>query len=175
MGNRICLCFPKIYLISIRISYWLPQSGNGTALRQGAPDMSNNAKHIKMPPRKQRRNVLQKKRMLDALDVGYIDKNDKKIAFTSKFIEMLEILHLGIATKTPIIFEGGSGQGKKKAIEYFSNALGLNVLNIAISNLTKVEDLLTKVNIESDSNNKADRFNNVWDTIGFSKALMPNQ
>ena len=75
--------------------------------------------------------------------------NDKKIAFTSKFVEMLEILHLGIATKTPIIFEGGSGQGKKKAIEYFANALGLNILNIAISNLTKVEDLLTKVNVET--------------------------
>lgn len=42
--------------------------------------------------------------------------NDKAIAFTSKFIEMLEILHLGIATKTPVILEGGSGQGKKKQL-----------------------------------------------------------
>ena len=75
--------------------------------------------------------------------------NDKTIAFTPKFIEMLEILHLGIATKTPVILEGGSGQGKKRAIEYIANALGLNILNIAISNLTKVEDLLTKINIET--------------------------
>ena len=75
--------------------------------------------------------------------------NDKKIAFTPKFVEMLEILHLGLATQTPVILEGNSGQGKKKAIEYIAKNLGLNILNIAISNLTKVEDLLTKVSIET--------------------------
>ena len=32
--------------------------------------------------------------------------NDKKIAFTPKFVEMLEILHLGLATQTPVILEG---------------------------------------------------------------------
>ena len=78
-----------------------------------------------------------------------MDLNDKRIAFTPKFIEILEILHLGIATKTPVILEGSSGQGKKKAIEYIASKLSLNIFNIALSNLTKVKDLLTKVNIEN--------------------------
>lgn len=74
-------------------------------------------------------------------DAKYIDK---PLAFNPMFSEMLDILHLGILTNTPVIFEGMPGQGKQTAINYIAELLGFQITNIIISRSTKVEDFLGK-------------------------------
>ena len=54
-----------------------------------------------------------------------IDKNTKikkknhysNLIFTNKIKEIIDAIHFSLSTKTPLILEGGSGQGKKSAIE----------------------------------------------------------
>ena len=81
-----------------------------------------------------------------------IKKNEPGIAFTNQFIEMIDTILFGLSTSTPVILEGNYGQGKKTAINYIANKLGLEVINIVISNSTKVEDLLCKTVIDKDEN-----------------------
>jgi len=75
------------------------------------------------------------------------------IAFIPMFTEMVDIIHLGIAIKIPVIFEGPPGQGKQTAIKYIADYLGFNIINIIISRSTKVDDLLGKLTISRDENN----------------------
>ena len=83
---------------------------------------------------------------------GDIQTNEKGIAFTNQFIEMIDTILFGLSTSTPVILEGNYGQGKKTAIYYVANKLGLEVINIVISNSTKVEDLLCKTVIDKNEN-----------------------
>lgn len=71
-----------------------------------------------------------------------IKNNEPGIAFTNQFIEITDTILFGLSTSIPVILEGNYGQGKKTAINYIANKLGLEVINIVISNSTKVEDLL---------------------------------
>ena len=50
------------------------------------------------------------------------DEEYNNIAFTQEFNEMVDLLHFGICTGTPIIMEGFPGQGKQKVINYISHA-----------------------------------------------------
>jgi len=79
-----------------------------------------------------------------------IKDNEPGIAFTDQFIEIIDTILFGLSTYTPVILEGNYGQGKKTAINYIANKLGLEVINIVISNSTKVEDLLCKTIIDKD-------------------------
>ena len=82
----------------------------------------------------------------------YIQEIDKDIAFTTQFNEMLEIIHFGLVNNVPVILEGMPGQGKQTCINYISEMLGYEVVNIMISQSTKVEDLLGKNVITKDKN-----------------------
>ena len=73
---------------------------------------------------------------------------DYNIYFTKKFAELCDVLYFSLVTRTPIILEGESGIGKQTAINYIAKLLGLEVINIVISNSTKVDDLLLKIIIE---------------------------
>ncbi|KAK8895427.1 hypothetical protein M9Y10_023891 [Tritrichomonas musculus] len=76
-------------------------------------------------------------------------ENDN-ISFTKMFVEMVETIHLGLASNTPVILEGLPGQGKQTAIKLVADTLGYNVINIMISQSTKADDLLGKLNISYD-------------------------
>ena len=82
----------------------------------------------------------------------YTKEIDKDIAFTLQFNEMVEIIHFGLANNVPVILEGMPGQGKQLCINYISEFLGYEVVNIMISQSTKVEDLLGKNIITRDKN-----------------------
>ena len=85
-----------------------------------------------------------------------IFKNEYRIVFTKKFSEMCDLIHFGIVTDTPIIFEGEPGQGKQTAIKYVSNLLGMEIVNIVISKSTKVDDLLLKTIISKRKDGEID-------------------
>ena len=78
-----------------------------------------------------------------------------KPAFTTIFVEMLNIIHLGISLNEPIILEGQIGQGKQTAIKYISELLGLKLLNIQLASSNKEEDLLGKVIVDKDKKTNA--------------------
>ena len=77
---------------------------------------------------------------------------EKDIAYTNQFNEMIEIIHFGLANNVPVILEGMPGQGKQLCINYIAELLGYEVVNIMISQSTKVEDLLGKNIITKDKN-----------------------
>ena len=77
-----------------------------------------------------------------------IEIDDYDIYFTKKFAELCDVLYFSLVTRTPIILEGESGIGKQTAIFYIAKLLGLEIINIVISNSTKVDDLLLKIKIE---------------------------
>ena len=60
---------------------------------------------------------------------------------------MIEIIHFGLVNNVPVILEGIPGQGK-----HISEILGYEVVNIKISQSTKVEDLLGRNIITKDKN-----------------------
>ena len=68
--------------------------------------------------------------------------NINNLAFTKTFTEMVDYIHLGIATNTPVILEGGTGLGKQTAIKYVAYKLNYRILNFIITQSTKIEDLL---------------------------------
>jgi hypothetical protein len=47
--------------------------------------------------------------------------NDGQISFIRKLVDILEILHFGIATKIPMILEGILGQEKKTAAQHITH------------------------------------------------------
>ena len=65
---------------------------------------------------------------------------------------MIEIIHFGLVNNVPVILEGIPGQGKHTCINYISEMLGYEVVNIIISQSTKVEDLLGGNIITKDKN-----------------------
>ena len=83
----------------------------------------------------------------------YAKVKENDIAFTHQFNEMVEIIHFGLVNNVPVILEGMPGQGKHLCINYISELLGYEVINIMISQSTKVEDLLGKNIIKKDKNN----------------------
>ena len=80
---------------------------------------------------------------------SYVDKN---ITFSPQFNEMVEIVHFGLANNIPVILEGKSGQGKHLCINYINELLGYEIVNINISQYTKIEDLLGRKIIKIDKN-----------------------
>ena len=80
--------------------------------------------------------------------------SNMKICFTRNIIEMIDILHLGIFAEIPIIFEGENGMGKNTAIQYVAESLGLEVINIILSQSTNTEQLLGKVQITKNEKNE---------------------
>ena len=46
---------------------------------------------------------------------------------------MIDLIHFGICTGTPLIFEGYSGQGKQTAINYICNLLNYDIENIILT------------------------------------------
>ena len=84
------------------------------------------------------------------------NKNDiekEGIAFTPNFNKMIDLIHFGICTSTPLIFEGFPGQGKKKAINYVSKLMGYEVENIVITSNFTSKDLFKKTIIQNFNNN----------------------
>ena len=82
--------------------------------------------------------------------IGEEIKNEdmNNIAFTKTFTEMVDYIHLGIATNTPVILEGGTGLGKQTAINYVAYKLNYRIINFIITQSTKVEDLLGRNQIK---------------------------
>ena len=76
------------------------------------------------------------------------DINDD-IIFTTKMKSLLDTIHFGISTKTPIVLEGSFGQGKSKAIDYYCKLTGLKPIKIVITKYTKIEDLFGKTIIKT--------------------------
>ena len=66
---------------------------------------------------------------------------------------MIEIIHFGLVNNVPLILEG-----KQLCINYISELLGYEVVNIMISQSTKVEDSLVKNIITKDKNKKLTLF-----------------
>ena len=75
--------------------------------------------------------------------------------FTNIFIEMINIIHLGLSLNAPVVLEGNIGQGKQTAIKYVSELLGLKLLNIQLASSTKEEDLLGKIVVDKDKETNA--------------------
>ena len=69
-------------------------------------------------------------------------------------IDMIDILHLGIYAKIPVIFEGETGQGKQTAIQFVAESLGLEIINVILSQSTNTEDLLGRVKISKNDKNE---------------------
>ena len=78
-----------------------------------------------------------------------VEIREEKIVFTPVFNEMLDLLHFGICTGTPIILEGLPGQGKRKVVNYISEKLNYDVENIVITNNFSVDNLYKKTSLES--------------------------
>jgi MoxR-like ATPase len=89
--------------------------------------------------------------------IRYIKQKYPKImpAFTNTFVEMINIIHLGIYLNEIIVLEGQIGQGKQTAIKYVSEILGLKLLNIQLASSNKEEDLLGKVIVDKDKETNA--------------------
>ena len=80
---------------------------------------------------------------------------ETKPAFTSIFIEMLNVIHLGLSLNSTIILEGQIGQGKTTAIKFLSKLLGFKLLVIQLSSSNKEEDLLGKIIVDKDKKTNA--------------------
>ena len=82
----------------------------------------------------------------------HVEEKEKGIVFTHQFNEMVEIIYFGLANNVPLILEGMPGQGKQLCINYIAELLGYEIINIMISQSTKVEDLLGKNIITKEKN-----------------------
>jgi MoxR-like ATPase len=67
------------------------------------------------------------------------------VVFVYQFLEMVDIIHMGIALHYPVIIQGVSGQGKHTAIEFVAQSLGFRIITICLSKTTSIEDLFYKV------------------------------
>ena len=79
-------------------------------------------------------------------------KEYNNIIFTPEFNEMVDLIHFGICTGTPIILEGTPGQGKQKVINYVGNLLDFDIENIIITDNFSVSELFQNRIIESNNN-----------------------
>ncbi len=71
-------------------------------------------------------------------------KEKSSLVFTHKIKEIIDAIHFGLSSKTPLILEGDYGQGKISAIEYYAKMAKLELVQVHISKSTKVDDLLSK-------------------------------
>ena len=88
---------------------------------------------------------------------------------------MCDLIHFGIVTDTPIIFEGEPEQGKQTAIKYVSDLLGMKIVNIVISKSTKADDLLLKTIISRREDGEIDVKNKkteLYDAIEYKKIII---
>ena len=53
--------------------------------------------------------------------------------FTKPFNKILDSIHFSYLTNYPLIIEGGTGLGKKSAINYFLECLKINKENVVFS------------------------------------------
>ena len=75
------------------------------------------------------------------------DENKIKISnlvFTQKIRELIDVIHFGLSTKSPLILEGEYGEVKLTSIKYYATIANLEIVQIPISKSTKVDDLLCK-------------------------------
>ena len=80
-----------------------------------------------------------------------LNEDINQFAFTKTFIEMVDYIHLGIASNTPVILEGGTGLGKQTAIKYVAYKLNFRIINFIITQSTKIEDLLGRNQIRREN------------------------
>ena len=78
---------------------------------------------------------------------GFPDFQTKK-KFTPLFNKLVDLIHFGICTSTPLILEGNPGQGKQTAINYVCSLLNYEIENIIITKSFSVKDLFKKTIIE---------------------------
>ena len=90
---------------------------------------------------------------------------NKGIFFHKDFSELLDIIHFSIFCKTGLIIEGMDGQGKKTAIKYIASLLGYNILNVYLSESTKIEDIFWNIAFDNDNNNELTMVNIKTDFI----------
>ena len=69
---------------------------------------------------------------------------------------MLDLLHLCICTRTSLIFEGSSGQGKQTAINYISTLLNCHIENIIITKNFTFKDLYKKSIVFTNNNGEVE-------------------
>jgi midasin (ATPase involved in ribosome maturation) len=67
------------------------------------------------------------------------------VAFVRQFLEMIDIVQMGISLHYPVIIQGGSGQGKRTAVQFVAESLGFQVMCVALSSVTSIEDLFCKI------------------------------
>ena len=72
------------------------------------------------------------------------DINDD-IIFTTKMKSLLDTIHFGITTRTPIVLEGSYGQGKLKAIDYYCKLKDLSLLKLSLQNIQRMMIYLGKI------------------------------
>ena len=76
-------------------------------------------------------------------------KMETEKEFTPLFNNLNDLIHFGICTFTPLIFECSSGQGKQSSINYVCDLLNYEIENIVITNTFTVNDLFKKTKIDS--------------------------
>lgn len=69
------------------------------------------------------------------------------VVYTKSFNDLLDLLHMTLTIHNPLILEGPPGQGKHTAINFIANMLNIEIVQIMISQSTKVEDLFGKETI----------------------------
>ena len=84
-------------------------------------------------------------------DRKILSEDMNNLAFTKTFTEMVDYIHFGIASNTPIILEGGTGLGKQTAINYVAYKLNFKIINFIITQSTKIEDLLGRNQIDREN------------------------
>ena len=75
------------------------------------------------------------------------ESNTNNYTFTKPFNKILDSIHFSYLTNYPLIIEGGTGLGKKTAINYFLECLKINkenVIQIQLSNSTTLDNLFCK-------------------------------
>ena len=84
-------------------------------------------------------------------------ENEPKMETEKQFFPLFnvlnDIIHFGICTFTPLIFECSPGQGKQTSINYVCELLNYEVENIVITNNFTVKNLFKKTEIESTDDN----------------------
>ena len=75
-------------------------------------------------------------------------KMETKKKFTPLFNILVDLIHFGICTFTPLILECSPGQGKQTSINYVCELLNYEIENIVITNTFTVKDLFKKTMIK---------------------------
>jgi hypothetical protein len=68
-----------------------------------------------------------------------------KVALVPQFLQMIDVIHMGISLHHPVIIQASTGFETHTAIEYVSKSLGFKIVKFTLSNATTIEDLFCKV------------------------------